>query len=1037
MAQNSKESNPKDDITFTVNSITINQKSNTNNDFGETTLLRLEHNNGELIATNPITKNFSSRSRLSTVLSVIPIERIWTITNTNNTPTVSIKIPKSIVDSIYDINEEVVMVVSDDYDFTTNVTSTTLKDLGTELQGSFYFEGIKYVTFGTTSISEDLSRALAFDGSDKYLTAGNVHDLSNINYTISAWIKRGSDSKSFDIISKRDYQNNGSYNHGYALSIDEIGKFSMNWKDFEDLSNNKIEASSTIPENQWHHVAVSYNLYTNITTLYIDGIKEAVSSILDPINTSSDSQFIVGAANYLNRHQHCNGNIDEIRIWDVALSENQIRYIMNQEIVNNSNFVSGKILPNSTTKNEIRSIPWDNLIAYYPINRFVFGSTKDESKYGNDLTMINYADLSEQTAPLPYKTTKNGNWNDASTWLNGDVQYIPGINSCNSDNKTIDYNIVEIDHEITLDNSEVSLIPASKNKVRTLLGLTINTTGKLIVDGDNIVEEGNGLEISHYLKLDGKIDLEGESQLIQTDGSDLDVTSCGSLERDQQGTRDLYSYNHWSAPVGVCNTSTNNNSYNLSTNILKNGTLSDTPKNIRFLSSSYNGNVSGTDIEIADFWIWKYTNLPSANYATWQHVRSSGTIKPGEGFTMKGVESSANSFVSQQNYVFEGKPFNGDISVTVEQDNEYLVGNPYASAINADEFIKDNISNVQAGGRNTNGNVINGALYFWDHFGSGSHTLDEYEGGYSIYTLMGGVPALNHDNRINATGIPRTKSWGRHIPVGQGFFVTSILDTGLSDNVSVTGGQLLFKNSQRVFQKESETNEASDNSKKIRLIFDSPDGYHRQILLGENQNCTSGFDLGYDAPLIENNKEDMYWTNQNGKLVIQAIEEFTESTSLPIGIKINKTGVATITLDSLENIETDLNVIIHDTTNNTYHDLSENPFEILLEKGVHGSRLEVVLTNSELLNVPEIQSTDISINFIEEQKAIQIINSKSRLIKSLEVYNVIGQNINDIKIMSNKRALTFRNNHISGDGIYIVKVYTDEQIVTKKFIVRG
>lgn len=223
MAQNSKESNPKDDITFTVNSITINQKSNTNNDFGETTLLRLEHNNGELIATNPITKNFSSRSRLSTVLSVIPIERIWTITNTNNTPTVSIKIPKSIVDSIYDINEEVVMVVSDDYDFTTNVTSTTLKDLGTELQGSFYFEGIKYVTFGTTSISEDLSRALAFDGSDKYLTAGNVHDLSNINYTISAWIKRGSDSKSFDIISKRDYQNNGSYNHGYALSIDEIG----------------------------------------------------------------------------------------------------------------------------------------------------------------------------------------------------------------------------------------------------------------------------------------------------------------------------------------------------------------------------------------------------------------------------------------------------------------------------------------------------------------------------------------------------------------------------------------------------------------------------------------------------------------------------------------------------------------------------------------------------------------------------------------------------------------------------------------------
>ena len=39
----------------------------------------------------------------------------------------------------------------------------------------------------------------------------------------------------------------------------------------------------------------------------------------------------------------------------------------------------------------------------------------------------------------------------------------------------------------------------------------------------------------------GKIDLKGESQLIQTTDSDLDITSSGTLEKDQQGySRHLY-----------------------------------------------------------------------------------------------------------------------------------------------------------------------------------------------------------------------------------------------------------------------------------------------------------------------------------------------------------------------------------------------------------------------------------------------------------------------------------------------------------------
>lgn len=1024
-----------------MDDITINYRANltnkgTNSQTFGSNALTWYHDNGALTPAAPINKNFGSNADHIVNVSVTPLERIWTVVNSEFVPTANIIIPKSIIETIQNDNVTYVMIVSDDYTFTNNVTSTTLKETETDFIADFYFEGTKYITFGTTAVSLEMQSSAAFDGTDKYLTAGDINDLSNSNYTISAWVLRDPGSTNFDIVSKRNYSSDDHENFidGYALCIDADGKFAMEWKNTNDPTITKITSVSTLPENQWHHIAVTFNASNNSVILYVDGAEETNTNGVNPLQTISDAHFMIGATNYMNRQHQCSGNIDEIRVWDVALSQDQLRYIMNQELANNNNFVDGKILPNTITKNEIASIPWANLVSYYPMNRFVFGSAKDESIYGNDAVMMYYANIEKQTAPLPYKTTKNGNWDNANTWLNGDVQYIPGIKISNEISKTIDYNIVEIDHEIIMDNENTSLIPEGKDGVRTLLSLTINTEGKLIVKGDNLTEEGCGIEVSHYLNLNGKIDLEGESQLIQNEGSVLDAASSGSLERDQQGTKDLYSYNHWSAPVGVCNTATNNNSYNLSTNILKNGTVSATPKNITFLSSSYNGNISGTDIEIADFWIWKYTNLPSSNYSTWQHIRSNGSIKPGEGFTMKGVESSTNSFVSKQNYVFEGKPFNGDIIVNIQANNEYLVGNPYASALDANAFIKDNISIGIGEGRNTNGNVINGALYFWDHFGSGSHTLDEYEGGYAVYTLMGGIPALNHDNRVAATGVVRTNIWERYIPVGQGFFVSSIFNINNS-NITVDGGDLVFKNSQRLFKKES-SNPTLDERQKIRLKFDSPNGYHRQLLLGADTNCSAGFDLGYEAPLIENNKEDMYWMFDSSKLLIQAVDTFDELTRLPIGLKINKSGIATISIDSLENVANELTVLVHDKLNKSNHDLRQSDFAIALDKGTYQDRFEIAFSNMELLSASEFENNDIAIYVTEENNVIQITNSKSKLIESLEVYNLIGQKINDINVMSNNKALTFRN-HISGDGIYIVKVHTDERIVTKKFIVRG
>ena len=73
----------------------------------------------------------------------------------------------------------------------------------TNMHVDFYFEGTKYITFGSTAISAEVSRAAGFDRTqDTYLDAGDVNDLANMDYTISAWVKRNTGVGKFDVVSK-------------------------------------------------------------------------------------------------------------------------------------------------------------------------------------------------------------------------------------------------------------------------------------------------------------------------------------------------------------------------------------------------------------------------------------------------------------------------------------------------------------------------------------------------------------------------------------------------------------------------------------------------------------------------------------------------------------------------------------------------------------------------------------------------------------------------------------------------------------------
>lgn len=881
-----------------------------------------------------------------------------------------------------------------------------------------------------TIVFSDCS-GLDFDGLDDYIDLGTTYTTP---HSLEAWIRP---KASFGtIISKRDSHDAGA---GYELSL-ENGFPSFKWNGGSITSSHPLKTN-----DRWHHIAVSVNGSTAI--LYIDGIEFARSKFYN--HTNSNAPLLIGANYKLTTKtitNHFKGWIEEVRIWKASLTENQIRFMMNQRLYNNGAHMGTQIplpVPDGLT--------FDKLAGYYqliasPANILSGGLTSNLAVAGIHGKLNNMVSFQENTAPLPYTSMiDDQTWATKDTWSNFSVRDFP--NSKGIDEKTpINWNIVKTSHNIRSGGKDITLLGLiSEGKT-----LSIENPTSTIPVEDNT---GQMLQISHYLKLNGVIDLVGESQLLQNLGSIVDDTSTGYLERDQQGTQSSFNYNYWTSPVSTIGLP-NNSGFSIG-NILFDGTNSSSPQPIIFgTGPAAADNTRTSPITISSYWLWRFHGA-SDDYASWVQIKNSGKLKTGEGFTMKGSSGVAHIF-DPQNYVFRGKPNNGDITLSINPDENYLIGNPYPSALDAREFILDNLNSEDVTlGRTTN-NVFNGALYFWDHFAGKTHNLKGYIGGYAVYNLSGGAPAISTDDRINNNLSFGTKRPGQFIPVGQGFFVNS---EKINDSIPVAGGNIIFKNSQRAYVRELDstsvflkpniiTKAKSDERLKIRLDFNSPLGYQRQLLVAADPNTTNGFDLGYDAPLIEYNVEDMYWLIGTGQYVIQGVPNFLKDQLLPLGIRVEKEEEFTIKIGELVNMPDSQNIYLRDKVLDTIHDLRKEAYKSTSIVGDIDNRFELIfhkesppeaenpaepLTPQEPVNNPIPPDLGLSVRYSHESKEIQILNPLQVYISTVYVFDINGkrlQSFEKIGVEKENRLLLKKYSQ----GVYIIKIYSDGKLIRKKII---
>lgn len=769
------------------------------------------------------------------------------------------------------------------------------------------------------------------------------------------------------------------------------------------VNGTAVTFGTALTRARWYHVAATYG--DGNLTLYLNGKIVATTAISG--NIAPDATKLTLGKNPLLNTNYFKGKIDEVRVFNTTLTASQIERMVYQEIQNTASQVDGTIVPKN-----IGSLPFANLLRYYRMDAYkddiVDDLTTTTIDTGTGMKLYNHKVINIQQAPMPFTTVRTGTF---ATAINDSTKDING-----ADVTTFDYSIIQVKHNITETSNSVDLAMFVDPGVT----ITMNNDTKLQNDW--------------YLKLDGKIDLNGKSQLVQTINSDLDITSSGSIERDQQGSKNIYNYNYWSSPVGAINNTSNNNPFTIA-GVMKDGTTA-TPQNITW---SYGLDGSPTSpITVSSYWIYKFQNLSNA-YANWQTVGSGGTLNAAQGFTMKGSGTST----SNQNYTFVGKPNNGTITTTVAGGNLNLCGNPYASAIDANAFISANTS------------AITGTLYFWEHASNNAtHNIQGYQGGYSSRNLTGGTgPVAPAD--INGLGTS-AKTPGRFIPVSQGFFVVA----------TPAGGTITFDNSQRIFIKEDNVNsttlfktnssiltspnnseQSNDNSedsytedtyKRVRLGITSTDNYHRQILLGfmEN-NATDAIDLGYDGLNIDNQPNDMYFINNSNKLNIQGVGYFDENKVFPIGIKNNVAGNVNIMIDNTENMDANQSIYILDNSNGEYHEITNNPYTVQLPQGLTEGRFSLTFkdNNAALANDNFNLIDEIKVAYINTKNILNIKNNVAdTTIEKVILFNMLGQSIVTFDVKDqNQQNIELPIKELSS-GTYIVKIKTDNGDITKKII---
>ncbi|PHS03764.1 MAG: hypothetical protein COA88_15010, partial [Kordia sp.] len=188
----------------------------------------------------------------------------------------------------------------------------------------------------------------------------------------------------------------------------------------------KTVIGPVLQKNLWYNATAKFDGATGYMFLYVNGVEvgTAATGLGSKLNIKDDiNDFAIGR-DEKNTNRYFKGAIDDVRVYDKALSLTQIREQIYQEVENVGGVVYGSTIPKAIDNG---SLSWSDLKLYFNLDLIFDVTVIDNSAYLKNGFLNNIFSIQVQSAPLPYVVNTSGNWTTEGTWEYGNVWDIENL----------------------------------------------------------------------------------------------------------------------------------------------------------------------------------------------------------------------------------------------------------------------------------------------------------------------------------------------------------------------------------------------------------------------------------------------------------------------------------------------------------------------------------------------------------------------------------------------------------------------------------
>ena len=762
----------------------------------------------------------------------------------------------------------------------------------------------------------------------------------------------------------------GLNGNGYAMATSDVGSV---------VTHNAI-LTPTVNTNTYLDLTLSFDIF--YSRYYVDNSNPTLDYVTVDISTDGGTAWteidryiadIGYGTRFVNKNYNFNAYINQpnfrVRVryygeWCDGLAIDNLQLYGNVPLNTSFNWTSGSPVAAYTdaactipyvTGTPITTVFVKPTLAQLETPTYSFTATATLS---NGCSVSQNVSINNKTSV--WKGTSSNDWNNPNNWLPVGV---PTINTC------------------------VIIPDVTSTNPSKVLGASYNAFGRTLQVknlGNLQIQPTNTLTIQDYVDVTtgGTFDIENSASLIQINN----VANTGIINMKRNAvTNNTLDYVYWSTPVAAF--SVNN----------------ITPASVfRYL--------------------WNPTTVTgyASNFGNW--AGASGAMTTGRGYIIRG-SSGTSTFIGTPNNgnittpitrsTYTGATYTGPTStqVTSDDDNWNLLGNPYPSAISADDFLAANSAN------------LNQFVKIWTHGIDPSaaiadpfyqdYLLNYSTADYITYNALGGTQ-FGYDGKIGA---------------GQGFFV-------LMNDANSTSENAIFNNTMRSNTHRNDQFYRTENEvekHRIWLTIGSPTNASVSTLVGYTTEASNNLDNKYDAIAqgVKTNFE-LYSIAESQELIIQGRSlPFNQNDEVILGVAIPQNGIYTIAISNVDGLFSDTaqNIYLEDKQLGIFHDLRTAPYTFTGTVGRDENRF-VLLYNSSRLSQDDV-TLENNLTVVTNDNVT--LYSSNENINSIEVYDLLGKVVQKYNNINSKE---FMLSHLTKNNTtLLLKVKLNNGVIVNKKVI--